>query len=170
MRIQSLVQSLAVLLFLGGCGGASSHSGVKAIEDVAAMQQRSDGLFDVLCKDPSREVVSIEQIRNNQVCGVAGGDLAGVFLGHIFGGGDRGESVFFLDAEGKLSGLYSMHFGNRQEPGRFSNLTFDRPTRQLVGNWTDKFGTGRINFTFTQDLLSFAGKWNETGPWDGRRQ
>jgi len=38
------------------------------IEQIYSMIRRADGAFDVQCVDQTKEVASIEQIKQNQVC------------------------------------------------------------------------------------------------------
>jgi predicted Co/Zn/Cd cation transporter (cation efflux family) len=57
-----LVLSLLSFLALG-----SSYN-TRALDDVVSIIQLSDGSFDVLCKDHSREIVTKQDLKNENVC------------------------------------------------------------------------------------------------------
>jgi hypothetical protein len=59
------------------CGNAEQASELKDVQDIQSMSVRSDGLYDVRCKDGRAEVRSASEIRNGQVCTSGGGGGGG---------------------------------------------------------------------------------------------
>lgn len=63
--------SFVCLVFLGiaGCSTESKNtSKTTAIEDISSMSLRSDGNFDVTCRDGRTMVVTADDVRRDQVC------------------------------------------------------------------------------------------------------
>ena len=65
MKMKDL--SLVVILSVSGCG-ESQKSSVKEVKDSASIQLRSDGKYDVICKNGAFETVTVENIRANNIC------------------------------------------------------------------------------------------------------
>jgi hypothetical protein len=66
MKFRSLIPTLVTLSGLIFSLSATAH--VTAISDIASMQLRSDGNYNVLCKNGTFEVVSSSDIAANNVC------------------------------------------------------------------------------------------------------
>lgn len=64
--------------------------------------------------------------------------------------------------------------GNKQVSGELTDCT-PKPSLELACQWHDPYGSGRVVFTFAQDLRSFKGRWSNAAgqhwlPWNGTRQ
>ena len=60
---------LAMTLVLTACGqGESTKSKTTDVSDIVSMQARSDGNFDVVCRDGRREIATPDDIRSDRVC------------------------------------------------------------------------------------------------------
>ncbi len=88
--------------------------------------------------------------------------IIGNYEGVIEGGGETNSTLFYFDDNGQLAGQYVMVFANGdRETGTFANLTL--AAGHILGTWTDKFGTGTLDFLFADDCNSFAGSWSVAG-------
>jgi len=50
-----------------------------AISDIQSMELRSDGRYDVVCREGTEEIVTIEQVKRNEVCGSEPSEMVAVF-------------------------------------------------------------------------------------------
>jgi hypothetical protein len=80
MRRHSRFASAVVTTTLGlvglpGCGASVEETrtgGAELVTDVESMHRRTDGLFDVVCRDGRREVVTAADVLADRVCGSGG--------------------------------------------------------------------------------------------------
>jgi hypothetical protein len=60
---------ITFLTLATACGGSQQkHSSTEAVTDIVSMQARSDGNFDVVCRDGRREIATPDDIRSDRVC------------------------------------------------------------------------------------------------------
>src|SRR5690606_7445971 len=90
----------AVIVFsasiFAGCGTNESVSDTSTLEDVLSMQRRSDGDYDVICKDGRYIVATEVDLRANIVCN-AGGVVPPNNIASIQSRGDGRYNVLCLD-------------------------------------------------------------------------
>lgn len=84
-----------------------------------------------------------------------------------------GTTEFLLTETGTLIGAYRMEEASSAPLGVLSQCeTFD--VRTIACTWTDKYGSGTLEVTFSEDFSSFVGQWNLQGQdarfaWSGAR-
>ncbi len=88
--IQGITMSLVILilaLMIIGCESSpeAGKSSLQEVSDIQSMQKRTDGRFDVICQDGSREVVGEMDILNNEVCTA---EIPNYYSGAIYGRSD----------------------------------------------------------------------------------
>ncbi|MBL7220236.1 MAG: hypothetical protein ISS69_08985 [Phycisphaerae bacterium] len=79
----------------------------------------------------------------------------------------------FKVSEGKLSGGYELTAGGEKVTGTLSNFAATGKNK-LKCRWKDMNGVGDFTMTFSDDLSSFTGKWDNDadgagGPWNGKK-
>jgi hypothetical protein len=72
---KSLATSLLVIM--AACSQEPKSSDVQSVEDISSMSQRSDGRFEVRCRNGELEIRSASDIRANRVCEFGGGGGGG---------------------------------------------------------------------------------------------
>jgi hypothetical protein len=101
------------------------------------------------------------------------GQAVGNYPGKIWSGDGLipGETEFLLNDDKSLIGSYSMQ---GQGLGVLSQC---RAVRMLVARciWHDRYGSGDLEVTFSENFSSFKGFWMPKGlteklPWNGKRQ
>jgi hypothetical protein len=83
---------------------------------------------------------------------------------------------FKAEHEGAWIGYYEfVDVGSRLVSGELTECK-TVAALELACQWHDRFGTGRVFFTFASDLRSFKGRWSPSSqpqtwfPWSGSRQ
>ena len=102
--------------------------------------------------------------------------IAGSYKGIIFSGQTEfpGTTTFKIDDKGVLTGTYELDDNGTTVTGTLSDFQ-DLGKRKLSCKWHDKNGTGDFILTFTEDLSSFDGTWNNDGQdsasgWNGKKK
>ena len=89
-----------------------------------------------------------------------------------------GETEFpgtttFKTSGGKLSGTYELTAGGEKVTGKLTKFTAVGD-RKLKCRWEDPNGVGDFTLTFSPDLSSFKGEWENddgdaSGAWNGKK-
>jgi hypothetical protein len=102
--------------------------------------------------------------------------VAGTFHGEVFNGTDLDPVVtrFSVDANGRISGSYTVDEENGAYSGMLSSIVFE-DANTISMAWTDKFGEGYALLQFSSDYSSFTGEWTDVDgagglPWSGERR
>lgn len=104
--------------------------------------------------------------------------VPGSYHGSIWSAGRHMPAVttFRRDPMGRILGQYAFDEPSGvRERGRLDHCAALRAL-VLTCLWHDRYGTGRLDLTFTEDFLGFAGRWSAgeraapVWPWTGRRQ
>lgn len=101
--------------------------------------------------------------------------VTGRYQSQIYNQNDltTGTTEFSRDKTGALVGNYFMDEAGVLVPGRLSQCQAVQ-VQVLRCRWFDKYGTGTLEVTFTEDFTSFTGLWGdqEAPPehvWNGQR-
>ena len=107
-------------------------------------------------------------------------DIAGVYKGTIFSGGDYpGTTIFTISEMGKIEGTYLYESDTGPAAGDLTDCVIE--VRLLNCIWRDDFGKGDFSALFSADFKSFDGGWWEdvspkgrfsfdgSYPWTGKR-
>jgi hypothetical protein len=99
----------------------------------------------------------------------------GNYQSQIWSGGSllSGITEFKKNSDGSLDGRYTMNEEQGTVPGGLSQCQAQQ-LRVLRCVWNDKYGTGNLEFTFSEDFASFNGYWGQGEPdsslqWNGSR-
>lgn len=97
------------------------------------------------------------------------------YQSQIWGGGNllSGTTEFREAGDGSLEGSYTMNERGKSVPGTLSQCQ----TKQILVmrcRWNDKYGTGDLEITFSENFSSFNGYWGEESSepafrWSGSR-
>jgi len=84
-----------------------------------------------------------------------------------------GTTEFRKTSDGSLGGRYTMNEQGGVVPGTLSQCQAMQ-VRVMRCVWSDKYGTGNLEVTFSEDFSSFNGYWGEASsepvfPWSGSR-
>lgn len=84
-----------------------------------------------------------------------------------------GTTEFRETNDGSLEGSYSMNEQGRLVPGTLSRCEVMQ-VRVMRCIWNDKYGSGYLEVTFSEDFSEFSGYWGvgssePTYPWNGSR-
>jgi hypothetical protein len=100
--------------------------------------------------------------------------IAGTYKGAMF----TGETEFpgsttFKAGGGKLSGTYELTAGGEKVTGTLSDFS-STGKNKFKCRWKDPNGVGDFNLTFSDDLSSFKGTWDNDandagGAWNGKK-
>lgn len=101
-------------------------------------------------------------------------NIGGTYKSAIF----TGETEFpgtttFKASDGKLSGGYELTAGGEKVTGTLSDFAATGKNT-LKCRWKDVNGVGNFTMTFSDDLASFKGKWDNdandaAGAWNGKK-
>lgn len=99
----------------------------------------------------------------------------GRYQSQIWSGGDllTGTTEFRQARDGAIEGRYTMNEQGKLTPGTLSQCQTIE-VRVLRCAWNDKYGTGSLEVTFSEDFSGFNGYWGEQNEepafrWDGSR-
>jgi hypothetical protein len=99
----------------------------------------------------------------------------GNYQSQIWSGGSplSGITEFKKSSDGSLGGGYTMNEEQGTVPGTLSQCQVMQ-LRVMRCVWNDKYGTGNLEVTFSEDFASFNGYWGEGEPdsslqWRGSR-
>jgi len=100
----------------------------------------------------------------------------GIYQSQIFSGNNlvSGTTEFSENSDGYLKGIYMMNDQGKSVLGKLSKCQATQ-VQVMRCVWNDKYGTGTLEVTFSEDFLSFNGYWGEEGRsepvfwWSGSR-
>jgi hypothetical protein len=99
----------------------------------------------------------------------------GNYQSQIWSGGIvlSGTTEFKKNSDGSLGGRYTMNEEQGTVPGELSQCQAMQ-LRVMRCVWNDKYGTGNLEVTFSEDFASFKGYWGQGEPdsslqWNGSR-
>lgn len=72
MKIFKYSMILSSLCLLTSCSAENEMSEIKDIQDIRTIALREDGRYDVICKNSSIEIATVDEIRAGRVCGNSG--------------------------------------------------------------------------------------------------
>ena len=89
-------------------------------------------------------------------------DALGSYQSQILNGGTlaSGKTEFRKNSDRSLGGIYTMNEGGEIVPGSLSKCRAIQ-IRVMSCIWNDKYGTGELEVTFSEDFSSFNGYWGE---------
>ncbi len=85
-----------------------------------------------------------------------------------------GETQFYNEA-GRIKGFYYFEENGRRIEGVLTSCHRAVNPVSVTCSWSDQYGQGLVDFTFTSDFQSFKGFWRAKGvshtkyPWNGSR-
>ncbi len=97
----------------------------------------------------------------------------GDYYGKIYSSGEDQEAKTALTLDGnRIGGDY--YFVEEAQKARGTLSKCQRSHRQLVCQWKDKYGQGKLEMTFNQSFNQFTGEWTTAGDdnryhWSGKR-
>lgn len=101
--------------------------------------------------------------------------VLGVYQSQIWGADEflSGVTEFSQGREGFVEGRYTMNVQGEVVPGRLSRCQSSQPLIMRC-IWQDRYGTGSLELTFSEDFLGFEGYWGADDstpdfPWMGSR-
>ena len=99
---------------------------------------------------------------------IAGSYKSAIFTGDI----EYAGKTTFKTAGGAISGTYELDDNGTKVTGTLTKITPDGD-RKLKCRWKDTNGVGNFTLTFSADMSSFKGKWDNDagggGAWNGKK-
>jgi hypothetical protein len=149
-RLKMKLGLFALVSLVGGfLHSTSMQASVNSVSDVQSMVLRSDGKYDVVCKNGKTEIVTPEQIRDDKVCGSTtpepGPQVEAIFT--------RPQGDFFVLCKNKS---WDVATAKMIQEGKVCLAQQDT----LVGTWTSEWSEnctgqwlpGKREITFKSDL------------------
>lgn len=131
--LTTLVPAVALLVVAACSADAPEATGTTEqhqVSDAASMVQRSDGRFDVTCKDGSQQIVTVADITGNRICG-GGTASSGIVIYDPSDSCSTSDAVASVNATTDCNTLPTTRASSMKIDGRCVDISPDSTIREV---------------------------------------